>query len=295
VDKDPVSVDRLLDELYGEEPSDTLYHYTTLDALHGILVERGLWATDIHYFNDFAELRQTAALISAELRARAAARDGDPAILAQMDRWVSERLMNDCTIFVAALTPNGNLLSQWRGYGPYGRGISLGIPAAHVLSCAADQSYSVGRCVYDLERQREVVRVLVGILHASACAQPPTADGDPDECHYAAFAPLQHAILRIAALFKHPAFREEQEWRAVSPVFDGQPSEAVRYRAGQFTLIPYRFFGLTRLDSRRLELSRVYIGPSPYVRLSIRSLQQLLAQHDLRPVIVDSDVPYRET
>jgi hypothetical protein len=96
-------------------------------------------------------------------------------------------------------------------------------------------------------------------------------------------------------LFKHPSFREEDEWRAVSPVVTGPGGESVRYRVGQFTLIPYRFFSLARTGHTRIELSQVYVGPSPHTRLSIRSLQQLLTENGLAPMIAGSDVPYRET
>ena len=153
----------------------------------------------------------------------------------------------------------------------------------------------MGRCIYDVEQQRRVIRELVDILYAEACAG--TADGESQatECGRGTFVHLQDAILRIAALFKHPSFREEDEWRAVSAVVDGGSAEAVRYRVGQFTLIPYRFFSLARQENTRVELSRVYVGPSPHTRLSIRSLQQLLAENGLTPTITSSDVPYRQT
>src|SRR6187200_899345 len=75
------AVEDIVEELYGATPTGTLYHYTTLEGIQGILSERGLWATDIHYFNDFAELRQTATLMSAELRERGAAGGAEPQIL----------------------------------------------------------------------------------------------------------------------------------------------------------------------------------------------------------------------
>lgn len=288
-------IENILEELYGTSPTGTLYHYTALEAMQGILAERGLWATDIHYFNDFAELRQTATLMSAELHARTHSSSASSEILTQVDRWVSDLVAEGPTVFVASLTPNGNLLSQWRGYGPYGRGVSLGFPASHIMACAAEQSYAVGRCIYDVDRQRHVIRELVDILYAEACAATGDGESQATECRGGTFVHLQDAILRIAALFKHPSFREEDEWRAVSAVLDSDSAEAVRYRVGQFTLIPYRFFSLARQENTPVELSRVYVGPSPHTRLSIRSLQQLLAQNGLTPPITSSEVPYRET
>ena len=46
----------IVDPLYKLQPTGRLYHYTSLDAIQNIIKEHGLWATDIHYFNDSAEL-----------------------------------------------------------------------------------------------------------------------------------------------------------------------------------------------------------------------------------------------
>lgn len=57
----------IVEPLYRDKPAGTLYHYTSLDAVQSILREGGLWATDIHYFNDSTELGHTAALLSNEI------------------------------------------------------------------------------------------------------------------------------------------------------------------------------------------------------------------------------------
>jgi hypothetical protein len=177
----------------------------------------------------------------------------------------------------------------------YGRGISLGFPASHIVSCAVEQGYSVGPCVYDVERQQALIRTLVDVIYAEATGTTCKKESEAAECRDRVFSRFQEAILRIAALFKHPSFREEEEWRAVSAVVNGGGRESVRYRVGQFTLIPYQFLSLARGDATHIELSRVYVGPSPHVRLSIRSLQQMLAGNGLHPAIAGSEVPYRET
>ena len=99
----------LADPLYGQSPSEPLYHYTSLDAVPNIVKEGGLWATDIRYFNDSAELAHTAALLESEIRSRPREQPRRT-VLDQLSAWVRQRVTNGHALFVASLTPNGKKL-----------------------------------------------------------------------------------------------------------------------------------------------------------------------------------------
>lgn len=283
--------------LYDRKPTRRLYHYTSLDAIQNIIKEHGLWATDIHYFNDSAELGHTAGLLRDEIRRRLADGTGNRAILDQMLQWVGERITNGHTLFVASLTPNGNLLSQWRGYCSYGKGLSLGFSAAHVVQCAAEQSYNLGECIYDARRQQEIVKAVIHTVEALAASEGPAppSKAHPSQSYHPAFSKCEDAVLRIAALFKNPAFTEEAEWRAVSPVVADYVHADIEYRPGRSTLVPYKLFTLVREGQSKLELEHVFIGPTPHMGLSMNSLVQLLSRNGISPMIENGQVPYRET
>lgn len=283
--------------LYELKPNSRLYHYTSLDAIQNIVKEGGLWATDIHYFNDSAELGHTAGLLRSEIRRRLADGIGNRAILDQMLQWAGERITNGHTLFVTSLTPDGNLLSQWRGYCSYGKGLSLGFSAAHVVRCAAEQSYNLGQCIYDSSRQREIVRAIINIVEALAASEGPAppSKAHPSQSYYPTFSKCEDAILRIAALFKDSAFKEEAEWRAVSPVVSDYVHDDIEYRTGQSTLVPYKLFKLVRAGQAKLELEHLFIGPTPHMGLSMNSLVQFLSRNGLSPNIENGLVPHRET
>jgi Protein of unknown function (DUF2971) len=293
-------IDRLnaiVEPLYEPKPSGTLYHYTSLDAIQEILQEGGLWATDIHYFNDSAELNHTAALLSREIRRRLVSGEGDRTVLGQLLQWVDARVANGHAVFVASLTSNGNLLSQWRSYCSYGKGVSLGFPATHVLDCGAEQSYLVGQCIYDTTRQHEIIQSVIDAVEESASARGPAprSAAHPSESYHPAFAECEDAILRIAAIFKHSAFQEEAEWRCVSFVVADYVRTDIRYRPGRSTLIPYKLFKLVRAGAAKIVLERVFVGPTANVNLSMKSLGQLLSRSGVRAAVVNSGVPHRET
>ena len=286
----------IIDELYGEAPTNVLYHYTSLDAIPSIVREGALRATDIHYFNDSAELGHTSALLLNEIRARQSERAGDQIILGQLSQWVADRVVNGHAMFVVSLTANGNLLSQWRSYCTYGKGVSLGFATVRLLEAATAQAFRVVKCVYDSGEQRRIAGVVVGAVESFAAHRGPAPSNKahPSQSYHPAFAECEDDVLRIAAVLKNPAFKEEAEWRVVSPIVADYVHSDISYRPGRSTLIPYRLFKLTG-SGGALELARVFVGPTPNVNLSMNSLSQFLSRNGLSPEIVNSQVPYRET
>ena len=137
-------MNELVDRLYADQPSETMYHYTSIEAVPNIVQTGGLWATDIHYFNDAAELSHTAALLVSEIESRQQVGAMDRPVLDQFLGWIRHRVANGHTVFVSSFTPNGNLLSQWRSYCPYGRGVSL---AFRRVICSAPRPSRVSRLV----------------------------------------------------------------------------------------------------------------------------------------------------
>ena len=286
----------IIDDLYGEPPAGLLYHYTSLDAISSIVRQEALWATDIHYFNDSAELGHTAELLSNEIRSRQSGEVGDQTILGQLLQWVSDRVVNGHAMFVVSLTANGNLLSQWRSYCTYGKGVSLGVSAPGLLANAAAQGFRVVKCVYDPTEQRRIASVVVESIEsvASKRGPSPATRAHPSQSYHPAFNECEDDVLRIAAVLKSPAFKEEAEWRAVSPIVADYVHTDISYRPGRSTLIPYKLFKLARTGGG-LQLARVFVGPTPNINLSMNSISQFLSRNGLNPEIVNSQVPYRET
>ncbi|KQV50324.1 hypothetical protein ASC95_13135 [Pelomonas sp. Root1217] len=56
----------LLRELYSEQPTGELFHYTTSAGLLGIVQSGSIWATEARYLNDATELSNALERIGAE-------------------------------------------------------------------------------------------------------------------------------------------------------------------------------------------------------------------------------------
>lgn len=290
-------IELLTRELYADIPQGTLYHYTTFSGLLGIVKSRALWASDIRYMNDSAELRHTADLIAAEVRERIDSGHANSGLLSLFLDWVAHRITNGRMLFGASFRSHGNLLSQWRGYSSPGKGVSLGFCPEYIGCCAQRQRFMIGKCIYEPARQRALIRQVIDAVETLAaelsCEDLPA--GERSAGYRSAFTAMETNLLRIAAILKHPSFREEKEWRVVSPVFANSAESPVLFREGHAMLVPYIEFDLS-LDGRPLAMDHLYLGPTANINISMNSLKMFLERNGIVPQrgIDYCQIPFRQ-
>jgi hypothetical protein len=268
--------------LYADTPSSTLYHYTTFSGLLGIVGSRVLWASDIRYMNDSAELRHTVDLITAEVQERIESGQAKSSLLSQFVDWVAHRFTNGHMLFGTSFRSHGNLLSQWRGYSAPGKGVSLGFSPDYILQCAELQGFMIGKCVYEPVHQQFLIRQVVDAVERLTADV--TADGRPgvelSALYREAFAAMENDLLRIAALLKHPSFHEEKEWRLVSPVIADTAEAPILFREGHTMLVPFIEFDLS-LEGKPPVMDHLYLGPTANVNISMNSLKMFLERNGI--------------
>jgi hypothetical protein len=291
-------IEHITARLFSATPQGTLYHYTSLSGLLGIVGSGELRASDIRYMNDSAELRHTLNLLHHCIMRRVVAGVDNPLLLHQLLDWLSHRIVSGPMLFGASFRANGNLLSQWRGYSTHGKGVSLGFNPVYIRECAARQQFQVGKCLYDPAGQQALVEQLVEAVEKAAAVTG--VEEGTEACRkrswYAVFEQIEEDLLRIAAILKHPSFEEEQEWRIVSPVLKLSRDKPIRFREGTSMLVPYYAFDLRAFEGGVKALDHVFLGPTSNIELSMNSLEQLLSQHDVKPSggITYCDIPYRQ-
>jgi Protein of unknown function (DUF2971). len=283
--------------LYADMPQGTLYHYTTFSGLLGIVGSRAIWASDIRYMNDSAELRHTVGLVAAEVRERINSGHAAPGPLSLFVDWVTHRITNGCMLFGASFRSQGNLLSQWRGYSTPGKGVSLGFSPEYILRCAKRQRFMIGRCIYEPSRQQALIRRMVDAVEQLTAGleyekYPPK---ERNNLYLSAFSTMETDLLRIAAILKHPSFHEEKEWRIVSPVVANTAESPVLFREGHAMLVPYIEFNLS-MDDKPLIMDHLYLGPTANINISMHSLKMFLEQNGIVPQrgIDFCQIPFRQ-
>jgi len=287
----------LTEKLFGDNPKGLLYHYTTLTGLLGIVKDCTLWASDIRYMNDSAELKHSADLIRVEVQERIAKGQGKADLLGQFVDWVGNRITNGHLLFGASFRSHGNLLSQWRGYSAHGNGVSLGFSADYITACAASQQFQIGKCIYEPEKQRKLISQVVDAVEAQVeiTTKGPESRQELASIYRTVFESIELDLLRIAAILKHPSFREEEEWRLVSPVYTNHTEAPLLFREAHAMLVPYVEFKLQQ-PGCPVRLDHLYLGPTSNINISMNSLRMFLQQKDIVPRkgIDYCQIPYRQ-
>ncbi len=285
-------------KLYADTPQERLYHYTSFTGLLGIVDSGSLWASDIRYMNDSAELKHTADLIRTEITKRIRAGHEKPDLLNQFLDWVTHRITNGHMLFAASFRSNGNLLSQWRGYSRLGKGVSLGFNPEYILQCAKKQSFQIGKCIYNCKSQARLISQIIDAVEALAEIHDRDSDNpkeDGNHSYHPIFHLIESDLLRIAAILKHPSFREEEEWRIVSPVITDYVKAPVLFREGISMLVPFIRFNLVAEENAPIILDHLFLGPTPNITISMNSLTMFLSKNGIRPEkgISYCQIPYR--
>lgn len=278
-----------MDDTPSDSPPGVVYHYTTASGLESILRNGVLWATDLLYLNDSAELEYVFSLLSNAADAGSfSTLPGVEMKGAQLLTDIIERLkrtyIDAARIYVACFCKCGNLLSQWRGYAGGTGGFSIGLQWNELQTARSlsrrGQQWDFEPIIYDLADQNAQVKdIVLPTLAAALRNWSPTAT---EEEALALTGALLTATLvqlgRIGPTFKSSAFAEEQEWRAIRRTDSGQP-EPVKFRSAAVGLTPFIELDIT--DSSNLDrplIEEIWVGPSPDQHLAKRAVGMLLQQ-----------------
>jgi hypothetical protein len=252
----------------AQEGGPAIYHYTGPNALLGILGDKVLRATNIAFLNDGAEYYHALRLITEALEQGA---ERLPKALAEGMRARIESVEENVpAVYVVSFSRRPDLLSQWRGYGEVESGFCIGFGIEELSRLTEGPGMLLTPCVYEEESQRRFAADLVAMLAEMHTERGGCADAAAEALLDEAFAQLAW----FAALFKHPGFAEEQEWRIVRHVRDDEAADL-------------RFFSRSTCIASYLPLSfgseaeavrEVWVGPSRHQHLSVQALRSLLRQ-----------------
>lgn len=289
---------------------ETLWHYTTLEGLLGILRSKSIWATHVQSLNDHSELRYVLDKLQGKWGKGVALADQRA-----LDVFVQQQLLQSAELYVASFCEEGDLLSQWRGYAG-NSGVAVGFDAIELMrSMHASRSGMLLRVLYeedDADEAAQYIRRRVlevwreafpeGILdfaskftgeELSLTIQNKGFEKVVDAASKNFFQIAEEiASLGIISLrHKHPSFVEESEWRLIhqSP----RSNDGLNYRISGNALIPYRSMPLG--DAPDISpIRRIRLGPGVTDDTKLWTVRHLLASEGYERVQVDiSEVPLR--
>jgi len=203
----------LADRIYQCGERDVLYHYCSAATFQAIASLGTIRFTDINMLNDASEMRLAYSVFE-EAADRLIKRDGiaptAPAIPIEFFDSVDSIVAPSQLIahpFIACFSDQPDILGQWRAYADDGRGYAVGFSALD-LQRALPATFL--RVLYQREDQvKEMMHALLAIFLRQQSKDQVVREKFLEDC-----------ILLSAFMtaFKHPAFIEEQEIRAVHVV-----------------------------------------------------------------------------
>lgn len=277
----------VVDEDLKDPPSE-LWHYTDAGGLQGILHADRLWATNTRFLNDSQEISYGIHMATEAMREHrfgGLRRETTHFLAGFADpeaRIIHQFLDRTLDAFVACFCEDGDLLSQWRAYaghdsaGGYALGFTPpGALPAWAVSAPGGHGLSLRRVRYDpTEQKDQFERLLTALI--------PVLDADPTSAaHQNAFAKnWVDGIVEAASWCKHPAFREEREWRIVYIRNDDRKPLPVKHRSSGGLVVPYVELEIPAgvgSHPDKLPIAVVNCGPSPEPEVKARGVRSLLS------------------
>lgn len=302
----------IVTDIFSETPESVLFHYTSYSGLFGIADSKTLRLSEIRHLNDVQEIDDLKRWLHEEINERVRkyvdnmgkadelsfdkSIDIDFLNLRTFEGWMHMRLGSKAlALFVGSFTEKGNLLSQWRGYCQFGKGVSVGFEPTKLLKCAKRSSVLLGRCIYDANTKKDLARkILDEVIDFCRRKGPIPIYEDPfSEPHF--FSELEPYLLTIASLVKHKDFQEEAEWRIVLPTLKIDEAPISGYREGNSAFVPYVEFNLPVSDDGKLLLDQIFLGPTSDEDLAHRSLKLFARDKTACRNVYRTRSPYRET
>lgn len=272
---------------------DFLYHYTSGQALLGILESDSVWASQIRYMNDSKEFTHAVEHATQALHMLSMASSNQTGTRSELCRAVISYLekLDHLPLYVACFSEIFDSLSQWRGYCPPNCGYSLGFDRVKLESAAEEQGFKLKKCVYDRDVQSQTVSKWASKTIEALEAGCPTG-ADPFRYTHDNSDKFLPDFVAFAPYMKDPSFSDEHEWRIVGR-FRGD-DKLVNLRPGRSLLVPYVQFCLYSKTDRS-PIYDICVGPTPDPRLAINSLSLLFWKDVGIPGgMSTSSVPYRD-
>jgi Protein of unknown function (DUF2971) len=274
-----------------------LFDYTGVNFLTRIAKTNSLWASNIYYMNDLAEVTHACDVLKNVITPDFAF-GNPPPVEIEFIRQFNE-LVNTCrnttyNIFVFSLSEEPSLLSQWRSYMPHGKGVSIGFSGKSLQTITQTSDLRIAKCLYERHEDEEILRSLLDKLLTTFRQENPEPDASiahRTQSYHPFLEKFRQDLLQVLSIIRHGSFREEKEWRLISPYYATCTIPAIKFRDGASMLVPYIELPL---GESKPYFESVILGPSPHQNLSMSALSMFLSNQNLCNKTENSVIPYRE-
>jgi hypothetical protein len=264
-----------------------IFHYTNVSGLLGIVQSNRLWATHAGFLNDLSERNYTSELAKSAINEQIAS-STDLARLYYLELMSRLGKPYKVDYYVSCFCREGDLLSQWRGYGAFGVGLSIGFDIEELRP--HPQVAQLFPMSYDEELHLTVIREIIQVGADHHLSHPNHPDDTADL--------ISSVIEYFGGHLKHPKYKEEDEIRLHinRDDKDADHIRSVRFRTRGNEIIPY-VPTITTFDELspdlRLPIREVIVGPGLHYGKTSHALELLFRQNGIDNIEVKrSNIPF---
>lgn len=270
---------------------ETLFHYTDINGFMGILDNSEFWLSDLKFLNDTEEWVNGCDIFDnlidnyRELITVPVYRKFFDCLREKLDYQKGNN-----NIFVMSFCEDGDLLSQWRGYGNNG-GISIGFSTKRnqILTCNNVQVTLLhDKILYDIADKEKLANEILGLGMENEFIRSEGADFVADV--------VSKVIWYVIPLFKNNSFSSEKEYRWA---YRTDNNEAVHFRERNGMILPFvKIKKVTDNDQvAKVNIEKIIIGPQKRqqeVSDGIKYYLECKGYIDLIDKVELSRIPYRD-
>lgn len=285
---------------------DTIYHYTDLNGLIGIVESHTLFSTHINFLNDRKEFLHGLDIIESILK------ENNNEFYNSMSTELNKKIENlkNLEKFVTCFSRNGDLLSQWRSYGNQGKGVAIGFDPLEITESFEEMLHGIN-ILYDEKDQKEILREIIKISIAYFDQHKIHYDWEGCDYNFMISKAIIEFLESIIIGWKHPSFSEEEEFRLeydVDYLANRKDKKEILFRKSDRLLIPYiklysKYREMDNENSEQIKhtgsnqkfpITKIILGPSLDFESNKIAIQMLLKKNGFNYVeITASKIPYR--
>src|ERR1017187_1806328 len=153
-------VSKKLEAFFHTPVPPELWHYTSLEALEGILSSGKIWATEARFTSDSTEYVFARQVATDYLKALKPQRVGVRELLELLDLSYEKGVVSPefVDVFIVSFSAAEDLKSQWKEYGKDYKGVSIAFDLRHARPpLELDTSTTLAPCVYQKDEQEELI------------------------------------------------------------------------------------------------------------------------------------------
>lgn len=303
------------------------YHYTDINGFMSIMKNKELWATNTRFLNDETECLEGLRLAQEITRKYSqACTDKEISFLYIFDKVAQDRIdkRSRQNVYSISFCEDGDLLSQWRGYGKKG-GISIGFDLTnyeiehqgkkalgiynfmdrfHYETVSAERKETddfspadgefwvkLRKVIYDKDEQRKILDDLIDI--GIEAVRRGTLVGNEENL----VNDIMYSLDYLLPTFKNKGFEEEKEIRYV---WRDDGSRKIYFRERNGLIIPYIRCMIRDCNCQELKVfpvKDIVVGPQAKQKEVIDGIKYFLQCNGydyLTDKIRPSEIPYRE-